>query len=275
MKKIIGIPPHFYCEPLIHALRPSEVFELRTDAPVKNAIKLREHLLHGVLLTPLDYARDSSEYAIVPDISLSSSRASESIVLHFRSGVRNITTLVADPSSNAEIVLATIILSEQFDLVPTIVPATGSLEAILQLGDAALLVGDAALRESVTHRDTIDLVEEWNELTDLPYVHNLWCFRYAELTATEAELLVGARDKGVAGLWEIALESQESLERTAKELHEYLSGFSYGFDDDVRESLSEFFHYAYYHGVIPDIPEFNFFRDEAAGEDPSPSVSLN
>ena len=61
------------------------------------------------------------------------------VSLHFGEGLQNIRSFTADPSSASEIVLARIILSESFDLRPTIVPATGPLPGLMARADAALL----------------------------------------------------------------------------------------------------------------------------------------
>ena len=50
----------------------------------------------------------------------------------------------------------------------------------------------------------------------------------------------------------------------------YLSNFSYEFGELEQESMSEFMKYAYFHGILPDVPDLNFFE---VGSLPSPSVN--
>jgi len=42
-------------------------------------------------------------------------------------------------------------------------------------------------------------------------------------------------------------------------LKAYLETFSYDFGPDAEEGLKEFLRYAYYHGVLPDVPDVRWF----------------
>ena len=44
-------------------------------------------------------------------------------------------------------------------------------------------------------------------------------------------------------------------------LERQLEGYVYGFDDEAREALGEFFRYAFYLGILPDVPEIEVFGD--------------
>ncbi len=37
--------------------------------------------------------------------------------------------------------------------------------------------------------------------------------------------------------------------------------FSYDFTEEVEEGLQEFLRYAYYHGVLPDVPDVRWFGE--------------
>ncbi|MGB6032119.1 MAG: MqnA/MqnD/SBP family protein, partial [Bacteroidota bacterium] len=127
-KKTFGIPPHYYCRPLVEALAKESSCELRVSAPAVLAMHLRDRLLHTAFLTPLDYARNASEYRIIPGAAVTSRSPSGPISLHFQGGGQELSTLAVDPSSSAEIILARIILAEEFDSFPALVPVRGSVE---------------------------------------------------------------------------------------------------------------------------------------------------
>jgi hypothetical protein len=43
----------------------------------------------------------------------------------------------------------------------------------------------------------------------------------------------------------------------------------YGLPEDAREGVSEFLRYAFYHGILPDVPDLRFFgEDDVASGDP-------
>ncbi len=271
--KRIGIPPHFYCEPLARPLRNAAEVHLVPDAVAVNAVNLRSHRLDAALLGPLDYARDGSEYFIPRGVAISSRASNGSVAIHMREGVRKISSLAVDPSSNSEIVLAKIILKEEFDIEPVLVPLIGPLEAMLQKADAALLTGDQALRESLRRREALDLVESWVSLTGLPYVFAVWCTPERGLAGRELALLQQGADAAPSILTEIAADEsrrQAFPGCTPEELAAYLESFSFSLTDDAEEGLKEYLKYLYYHGILADVPDLRYVpspgtEGEAAG----------
>jgi chorismate dehydratase len=274
-RKRLGVSSSLYCLPLVHDLRTDEHFELIVGAATKHSIALREHDLDAALLSPIDYARGSSEYTIIPGIAISSREANETVVLHFRQGIHNITTLAVDPSSTSEIVLATILLGEQFDLAPKIVPVIGSLDVMLQKADAALLVGDAAFMESGRRKNKLDLIEEWDDITSLPFVHALWCCREDGLSLQEIQRIQEAKERGMHSLAEIGAEASVRSHglQSADAVQQYLESFSYTLTEEVRGGLNEFIRYAYYRGILPDVADLHFYGADRDSD--SPTLSLN
>ena len=106
---------------------------------------------------------------------------------------------------------------------------------------------------------TLDLVEEWNDLTDLPYVHGFWVGREEEMTEQEAKALLTAKNNGVLLQLQIAQEVAQQQNLPIGEITQYFSSFSYDLGKREEESLAEFIQYAYYHTVIGDVPEIRYF----------------
>lgn len=258
-RKRLGVSPHFYCLPIIKGLQQDARFELSVDTPANIAAKLREHDLDAAFLSPIDYALDSSEYQIVPAVIVSSARGNDTVTLHFRGGLRKISTVAVDPSFASESVLARIVLAERFETKPELVPVSGPLESMLREADAALLVGDAALRSAARHANRLDLIEEWNDLADLPYVHGFWCGREGALARGDILRLQEAREEGVSELEAISIASAGRFPgiSSPRPLQEYLKSFSYEMTEDARAGLSEFLRYAFYFGILPDVPELH------------------
>ena len=264
--KRIGILPNLYAQPLFYGLdnRAGPVtFEpvLSPHAGTAHlAIQLRQAQLHGAFLSPIDYARDCSAYSILPRVGVVSEGESRSVLLLFRERARKIATIAADPSSISEIVLAHLVLAEKYDTIPTVVPFSGSIDQALEKADAVLCFGDVAydLRE---RKNTLDLVDEWKDITDLPYVHGFWVIRENALTPAEVNAVVETSRQGVSKLDEIAPDG------------EYLKRFSYDLTEEAFSALGEFFRMAYYHGILKDIPEVKVYRLE--GEQHSTKASMN
>jgi chorismate dehydratase len=70
-------------------------------------------------------------------------------------------------------------LRERFGVQPSVTPAAPVLATMLQDNDAALIIGDPALRiqPEETNLEWLDLGQEWFRLTKLPMVFAVWAGR--------------------------------------------------------------------------------------------------
>jgi chorismate dehydratase len=266
-RRSLGIPPHLFCEPLVRGAKALRGFDVRQDAQASLAIALRQRSIDVALIGPLDYAREGSLYRIIPGVAVSSRGSNSSVMLYFREGIHSIASLAVDPRSASEIILARIILSEEFDVVPTIVPVDGPIDEMLRRADAAVVAGDAALRPAPTHKNSLDLGEAWEELTGLPMVHGLFCCREHGITEAEATRIGALGKQSDATLSRIGREAvaKHSLSGyDADALTTYLQSFSYSLEEDIQEVMSEYMKLAYYHGILSDVPELHFFSAEEA-----------
>ncbi len=264
-RRSLGIPPHLYCDPLVRGAKALRGFEVRQDAQASLAISLRKRSIDVALIGPLDYAREGSLYRIIPGVAVSSRGANASVVLYFREGLHSIETLAVDPRSASEIVLARIILSEEFNVKPSVVPVDGPVDEMLRHADAAVVAGDAALRPARTHKNTLDLGEAWEELTGFPIVHGLFCCREHTITDTEAATIgkLGTHtDVSIARIGREATDGHSLAGYEPELLATYLRSFSYAFEDDAQNGLSEYMKLAYYHGILADVPDLHFFSPE-------------
>ena len=237
-----------------------------------HAANLRSHRLDAALLGPMDYAREGSAYCIAGGTALSSQSSNGSIVIQIRQGIQNLRTLAVDPSSSSEIVLATIVLREEFGINPAIVPVMGPLESMLQKCDAALLVGDQALRESRGRPAAIDLVESWMALTGLPYVHHIWCFPEGGLEEPDIAALTESGERAeslIDPAATSAVSRRELPHQTPAELSAYLEQFSFTATPETEEGLKEYLKYVYYHGILPDVPDLRYPPSPGVGIQPS------
>ncbi len=200
-------------------------------------------------MSPIDYAKDYSMYRIVPGVAAISEGESGAIMLFFNENLARINTLAVHPGSVSEIVLASIVLSEKFDIRPKIIPIMQGVEAGLQKADAFLAIEDEVFNLK-DRTNKMDLVDEWMDITDLPYVHGVWVAREDALTKEEIKSLIDVGKKGASMLNEnSAVESQDSLLQ-----------FRYDLDGNASSSLTELFRMAYYHGILKDLPDVKFFQ---------------
>lgn len=117
--------------------------------------------------------------AVVPGVGIVSRGAVRSILLVSKCPASGIRTLAADSSSRTSVALARIILQQRFGSVPSIVSQPPALEPMLSHADAALIIGDPALRLDPQTLDghVYDLGAEWTAWTGLPMVFAVWAGR--------------------------------------------------------------------------------------------------
>lgn len=251
----LGIPGATYLKPLTAGLEDAG-FELHRDIPARLAIEFRDRpdLLRGAFLSPLDFARHGGNFRVLPGICASSSSATGTVRLYINPDRANISSIAVDIRVTSEIILARIILLEKFPNLGadrdrlTFIPMEPDPTAMLKKADAALVVSLEQPPPPPAGLFSIDLIEEWHDLTDLPYVHGMWVVREETFREEDARTLLKLKQQGILSLGSIE-----------QPLRSYLDAFSYDFGTPEQDGVTEFFRFAYYHGILGDVPDLNFF----------------
>jgi len=113
------------------------------------------------------------------DVGIACRGAVRSILLVTKVPARRIRRLAVDSASRSSVQLARIVLAEGYGCEPETVPMAANLEPMLGECDAALLIGDPALRldPATLPYETLDLGEEWWKIARLPMVFAMWAGR--------------------------------------------------------------------------------------------------
>ena len=265
----LGVSSAAYARPLVRGLaEQSALFDLHHDIPAQLAYEMIEHTgkLQCAFLSPIDYARHAGTFRIVPDCCAASSQPTGTVRLFIKSDASNIGRVAVDVRVTSDIVLAKIILSERFPNLPSgssnvrFIPMVPGLPTMLQKADAAL-IGEAGLPiPRVSSAFHIDLVQEWSDLTGLPYVHGMWVTEEGSLDHEHKKALLGAKRSGVEERQTLAAQLAQEGYGSIEACRSYLGAFSYDLGDPERQALEEFIQYAFFYGVIPDAPELSFLE---------------
>ncbi len=202
---------------------------------------------------------------ILPNVCAASSTPTGTIQLILKSDLRNIERVAVDIRYTSEIILAKILLLEKYRNEPTsssslqFLPMMPDVDVMLAKADAALIVNSIPSARTYENRFVLDLVEEWFDLTELPYIHGFWVGRETELTEHEAAALLNAKNQGVKLQIQIAEAFAQKQNLSLAAAREYINAFSYDLGQEEEDSIAEFFHYAFYHGAIGDVPEIQYF----------------
>lgn len=110
--------------------------------------------------------------------------AVRSILLVSSRPAGEIRTLAVDSSSRTSVQLARVILERKYGATYQAMPHAPDLDAMLRVADAALVIGDPALRidPSRLPYHVYDLGAEWLEMTGLPMVFAVWAGRNGSVT---------------------------------------------------------------------------------------------
>jgi chorismate dehydratase len=199
------------------------LFDFRFDLPVHCAEALRDRKADIGLVPCAELDRLGLDF--LPDLGIACEGPVRSILLISRRPFDAIRTLAVDSGSRTSVALARIILAERYGCRPLVTAHTPALGEMLVENDAALVIGDAALRldpETLPYR-TLDLGAEWVAWSGLPMVFAVWAGRAEFLTEDVGEAFRGSYLWGWGHLAEM-VEYASSERGFRKELaHDYLT----------------------------------------------------
>jgi len=219
---------------------------------------------------------DTDDYFILPDISIASLTEVRSVILLSRQPLTELNhkTISLTNHSLTSIFLLKIILFHFQKLDPdTITFTTGEFAPADQLKDAALVIGDQALK--LYHSPppdyiVYDLGKLWHQFTNLPFVYALWIGRqnainkksrsiidlHRALTEIVTDLPDKLADLTVAAQAEVINETKISPSQL---LSYWQQAISYDLNQQALAGLNLFYNLAYEMNLTNRIPKLNFF----------------
>jgi chorismate dehydratase len=209
---------------MMHGSQQPQV-NLRFEIPAICAETIERGEADIGLVPVAEVARQGME--IVPGYGIACHGAVRSILLISRVPIRSIRTLATDLSSRTSVQLARVILREIYGVRPEFVSRAPKLEPMLAECDAALLIGDPALRidPSALPYESLDLGAEWQALTGLPMVFALWAGNAPLASESLSEILAGSYKFGRSHIDEIANQEHERRGVTIAAAREYLTSY--------------------------------------------------
>lgn len=153
------------------------MFDLDFQIPARCAEALASGEADIGIVPSFELTRQSLE--ILPGAGIGCHGPVRSILLVSKRPAAEIATLSADSSSRTSVQLARVLLERRFGASPVVTPHAPDLDAMLGVADAALVIGDPALRINPERLPyfVYDLGAEWVEWTGLPMVFAVWAAR--------------------------------------------------------------------------------------------------
>ncbi|NOX88819.1 MAG: menaquinone biosynthesis protein [Calditrichaeota bacterium] len=263
--KNVSIVSYLNTKPLVYGLEKGLVnhdFNLQKDVPSVCAQRLLQGEVEMGLVPSVEYAHSKGAWKIVPDLCIASKKAVKSVALFFNRDIRTINRIALDTSSRTSVALLKILLREKYEIEPEFVVMPPNMEEMLKRADAALIIGDKALHYQAVSPAHIDLGEEWYDLTGLPFVYAFWAGHELSITRNETEAMKKSYEIGAQNIEKISKEYSVGQPQDWEFYYDYLTqNIYYKLGDEEKEGLKEFYHYAFYLGLIDHIPELHFYED--------------
>src|SRR5246127_2843077 len=120
-------------------------YELSFTVPSRCAEALRAGAVDVAIIPAIEYQRIDN-LAVLPNLAIASKKSVRSLLLVSKKPIEEVTRIALDRSSRSTQVLVCILCAKRWGIAPECFEADPELPAMLEGADAALLIGDPALR---------------------------------------------------------------------------------------------------------------------------------
>lgn len=188
---------------------------------------------------------------VMPDMCVAAQHEVRSVLLVSRVPVEQIRRVALDTNSRTSATLIRILLRERWGLDPEYLHERPDPERMLAEADAALLIGDPALRVDRDRYLIIDLAAEWKTLTGLPFVFAVWAVRPEVEIPDLPFYFKSSLRYGLSSLDILVREAAGEMGLDSAEVRSYLTeNLSFFLRQEEIAGLEEFYRRAHNHGLI-------------------------
>lgn len=227
--------------------------DLTKDTPDK----LSEQLIAGELdiapVTLVEFLRNADDLVALSDIAVGCDGPVMSCVIVSQLPLDRLdgARVALGSTSRTSVRLAQLLLAERYGVSPDYYTCPPDLAAMMQEADAAVLIGDAALRASLHDAPRLglavhDLGTMWKEWTGLPFVFAVWAARKdylarePELVAQVHQAFLASRDLSLEEVGKVADQAARWESFDAELLERYFTTLDFRFGPDQLAGVSEF-----------------------------------
>jgi chorismate dehydratase len=247
----ISVVQYLNTVPLVHGFTHGALkdkYELSFTVPSQCADDLRDGRADVAIIPAIEFQR-IDDLVVLPDLAIAAKRRVRSLLIVSRKPIAEVQSIALDRSSRSTQALTRILCAEHWQIKPAFFEETfDSAATILEQADAALLIGDPALRlaisvagsatlgadgelmcspgkTGVNATETLhvyDVVQEWRRLTGLPAVLAVWAGRREAVTPEVVADFAASKEYGLAHLREISATASVEQHLPAADLLNYL-----------------------------------------------------
>lgn len=253
---------------LDHGLLPDWI-DLVPGPPATLCQMIKQHQLHVSPVSSAFYAMHHRNLMVLPDLSISCHGEVMSVILMTDFPIEELDgrVVVLTQDSVTSAALVRLIFSQKGISPQWVTKRLRQIEDIPPIADAAMIIGDAAMKvpweRRFTHR--IDLGKMWYEMTGMPFVFALWVLpiKFAESHGTvltrAQDLFYQSRHEGYTHIDRVIAYGAAKLGLSPDYIRRYFQYLHCDLDSVKIKALEHFFYLLHREGFIEDEVRLRFF----------------
>lgn len=245
-------------------------YELDFTVPSQCAEALRNGQADIGIIPAIEYQRMDG-MVVLPDIAIAARDEVRSLLVVAKRPIDRARTLALDTSSRSTAALVRLLARNRWGIQPEFIDAEPDPPAMLERADAALVIGDPALRISVkiaalhakTHSPgdpccvddpdaapvpgvrmlfVYDVIAEWKQWTGLPAVLAFWAVRREVVTPEIVDDFLASKAYGLEHIPDIVRQASDQLQLPERDVESYLrKNIHFDLDAENRAGLQRYF----------------------------------
>jgi chorismate dehydratase len=252
-------------------------YDLSFTVPSQCAEAMRTGAADIAIIPAIEYQRIPG-LVVLPHLAIASQNRVRSLLIVSSKPIEQVRSIALDRSSRSTQAFTRILAARHWKIDPEFFETEPDLSAMLGKADAAMLIGDPALRISIAieGKSTVgpqgraicpatalgiasaeifhvyDVVGEWRKFSSLPAVMAVWAAKPEVVTPEVLADFSASRNFGLTQLAAISLEAAEELALPQQALESYLRhNIDFSLGEENRRGLERYFLEAAELGLIP------------------------
>jgi chorismate dehydratase len=273
-------------------------YDLSFAVPSQCAEDLKAGRADVGIIPAIEYQR-MEDVVVVPGMAVAAKKEVRSILAVSKVPIEMAQTFALDSNSRSSAGLVRLLCRKQWNIAPEFVEAAPDVDEMLARADAALIIGDPALRlrlrfdaleakvplgagccccgddeplvKDVQTVFIYDIAQQWREMTGHACVLAIWVARRGAVTPEILADFQASREYGLARIGDIAEGAALKLDLPPRALERYLrENIDFSLDEENLAGLNLYYRECAAAGLIPRAREIEFAE---AGSDMPQKIS--
>ena len=247
-------------------------YDLSFTVPSLCAEALRSGQADVAVIPAIEYQR-MNDVVVLPGMAIAARDEVRSILVIAKKPIEQARRIALDVSSRSSAALVRLLCAGRWRIQPEFVEAAPDPEKMLAEADAALVIGDPALKVSLRAEASpeelpvpgypavylYDVAHEWREMTGRPCVLAMWVARREVARPEVVADFLASREYGLERIAEIAAKAAGQLDLPTGQLERYLrENIYFSLDEECCAGLESYFRMCAEAGLTPRAKALEF-----------------